>query len=88
MSIIKLKRYELDSETRYFYEDAYEVHLMVESSDGEYVKFADLTSLQKRIKELGAECADYKKVLLYCKHNKTGQGSRINGVLWQYSDDC
>ena len=41
----------------------------------------------EKIKMFGKECEAYKEVLRYCKHNKTGQGAKINGVFWLYSDD-
>ena len=43
--------------------------------------------LYEKLRLLDKECEAYKGVLLYCKHNKTGQGAKINGVLWEFSDD-
>ena len=54
----------------------------------DYAKLLALSdNQQKQIAKLKEECADYKTILLYCKHNKAGQGVRINGVLWKWSDD-
>jgi hypothetical protein len=53
-----------------------------------YVELLALSNnQQKQIAKLKEECADYINILRYCKHNKAGQGVRINGVLWKWSDD-
>jgi hypothetical protein len=54
---------------------------LVELQIEEYRKLLAENDLLKKERDA------YKKVLLYCKHNKSGQGSRINGVLWEFSDD-
>tara|TARA_R110000850_G_scaffold24625_6_gene71911 strand:- start:5659 stop:5871 length:213 start_codon:yes stop_codon:yes gene_type:complete len=55
----------------------------------EALKFQDefIIDQNEKLKLFHKECEAYKEVLIYCKHNKTGQGAKINGVLWLYGDD-
>tara|TARA_R110000787_G_scaffold251332_1_gene356811 strand:+ start:231 stop:482 length:252 start_codon:yes stop_codon:yes gene_type:complete len=46
-----------------------------------------ITEQNEKLRMLSKECEAYKEVLRYCKHNKTGQGAKINGVFWLYSED-
>jgi len=55
---------------------------LVELQTEEYRKILAEDELLKKERDA------YKKVLLYCKHNKTGQDHRINGVFWEFSDDA
>lgn len=58
-----VKRYDMESYTKHFYEDSIEIYRMKERDCGEYVKFEDYAALAAQVEALRREFQDARKTL-------------------------